>query len=106
MKHEPRIWPNPALFVQAQAPDEPVALFCPAALQERARVFAEGFAGLVSYAVKANPDEAVLSNLAAAGITTFDVASPWEMAQVRAAVADAVLHYNNPVRTHLCHFPW
>ena len=75
-------------------------LFCaPPVLQDSARTFLDGFPGLVSYAVKANPDPLVLSRFAAAGITTFDVASPREMEIARAAVPGAVLHYNNPVRS-------
>jgi ornithine decarboxylase len=64
-----------------------------------ARRFRAGFPGLVTYAVKANPHPAVLSNLVAAGITAFDVASPAEMEAVRAASPDAVMHYNNPMRS-------
>ena len=41
----------------------------------------------------------MLANLAAAGISTFDVASPGEMAAVRAVCPQASLHYNNPVRS-------
>ncbi|MFC6584538.1 type III PLP-dependent enzyme [Sulfitobacter aestuariivivens] len=63
------------------------------------RAFQQGFDGLVTYAVKANDRPEVLSNLAAAGLTCFDVASPAEMAAARAACPDAVLHYNNPMRS-------
>lgn len=92
-------WSDPIAHLVRQVPDEPVLYFSPDRLQATARAFREGFAGLVTYAVKANPGEEVLANLVAAGITAFDVASPEEMRAVRALCPDAVLHYHNPVRS-------
>ena len=80
-------------------PDRPVLYFMPARLREAVARFRDGFPGLTTYAVKANDAPAVVENLAAAGIGGFDVASPQEMAAVRALNAQAVLHYNNPVRS-------
>ena len=93
------IWANPAEYLQRTETEAPVLFFAPAALQARARRFLDGFPGLVTYAVKANPDEEVIENLAAAGVRGFDVASPEEIALVRRLVPDAALHYNNPVRS-------
>ncbi len=92
------IWTNPVEFLRATGPNDPVLFLSPAALQAQARRFLEGFPGLVTYAVKANPEEAVILNLSAAGVNAFDVASPEEIALIRRLVPDAVLHYNNPVR--------
>lgn len=92
-------WLSPERHLQRIQPDEAVMYFSPVALQNAAHRFLDGFPGLVTYAVKANPGEAVLVNLAAAGLTAFDVASPTEMEAVRAVCPDAVLHYNNPVRS-------
>nr|WP_306151605.1 type III PLP-dependent enzyme [Roseovarius sp. MMSF_3281] len=92
-------WHDPRTHLMRQAPDSAVLYFCPATLQATARRFQAGFDGLVTYAVKANPGEEVLGNLVAAGIRAFDVASPREMYAVRAVCPDAVLHYNNPVRS-------
>jgi len=92
-------WPDPKAHLIRHAPDEPTLYFCPAILQATARRFLSGFDGLVTYAVKANPGEEVLGNLVAAGVRVFDVASPREMYAVRAICPDAVLHYNNPVRS-------
>ena len=99
MRNELAIWPSPERYVTRMAPDRPVLCFAPDVLQATARRFLEGFEGLVTYAVKANDDPAVLANLVAAGIEAFDVASPAEMARVRAVKGDAVLHYHNPVRS-------
>lgn len=93
------VWPSVPAYLATARPTEPVWLFAPQVLQATARHYLEGFAGLVSYAVKANPDEAVLNNLAAAGVRAFDVASPAEIRLLRRLLPGAALHYNNPVRS-------
>ncbi len=93
------IWSTPTEYLRTNHPENPVLLFAPAALQATARRFIDGFPGLVTYAVKSNPDEAVVQNLVAAGIRGFDVASPFEIALIRRLAPDAALHYHNPVRS-------
>jgi ornithine decarboxylase len=93
------IWTNPSEYLVRNTPDDPVMFFSPAVLQATARRFIDGFPGLVTYAVKSNPDRIVIENLAAAGIRGFDVASPEEIRLIRRLVPDAALHYNNPVRS-------
>ncbi len=73
--------------------------FSPSTLQATARRFIDGFPGMVTYAVKSNPEEVVIENLAAAGIRGYDVASPHEIRMIRRIAPDAALHYNNPVRS-------
>lgn len=90
---------DPVTHIRRERPDHAVIYFCPRVLQQTAARFLEGFPGLVTYAVKANDRAEVLENLAAAGITAFDVASPAEMAAVRRIAPEARLHYNNPVRS-------
>ncbi len=92
-------WPGPIHHLSRKKPDNAVLYFCPAVLQATARAFQAGFPGLVTYAVKANPNKHVLENLVAAGLSAFDVASPAEMQAVRSVAPDALLHYNNPVRS-------
>lgn len=99
MQHLDTPQANPRAHLLRQTPDHPVLYFSPAALQAQARAFLAGFDGEVTYAVKANPDPAVLDNLVMAGLEAFDVASPAEMAAVRGARPDARLHYHNPVRS-------
>lgn len=98
MKPQP-FWSTPDAHLRKMQPDQVQMYLCPAVLQQTARRFQTGFDGLVSYAVKANPAPEVLDNLVAAGLRAFDVASIPEMEAVRAACPDAVLHYNNPVRS-------
>lgn len=99
MRNDPALWPSPIWHLKKFAPDAPVLYFAPEVLQATACRFIDGFAGLVTYAVKANDHETVLTNLVGAGVRAFDVASPLEMARVRRVAPDAVLHYHNPVRS-------
>ncbi len=92
------IWSNPTEYLRTMQPENPVLFFAPQALQAMAQRFVAGFPGMVTYAVKSNPSDEVIENLAAAGIRAFDVASPFEIALIRKLVPDAGLHYNNPVR--------
>ncbi|EEW24702.1 type III PLP-dependent enzyme [Rhodobacter ferrooxidans] len=92
------IWTNPSEYLRVVTPENPVMFFSPAVLQASARRFLDGFPGLVTYAVKSNPEEVVIENLSAAGIRGFDVASPAEMRMIRRLCPDAAMHYNNPVR--------
>ncbi len=93
------IWASPSDYFRQNQPDRPVCFFAPKVLHASLDEFQQGFPGLVTYAVKANPLREVLENLVAAGLSGFDVASPVEISQVRAVCQNAVLHYNNPVRS-------
>ena len=79
---EQTLLPTPERWLARSCPDDPVFFFCPVRLQQVARRFREGFPGLVTYAVKANPAPEVLDGLVAAGVRAFDVASPAEMARL------------------------
>jgi ornithine decarboxylase len=92
------IWTNPTEFLRAQQPENPVLFFSPSALQAAARRFIDGFPGMVTYAVKSNPGEEVIENLAAAGVRGYDCASAFEIDLIRRLAPDAAIHYNNPVR--------
>ncbi|ETX14484.1 ornithine decarboxylase [Roseivivax halodurans JCM 10272] len=90
---------DPVAHLVRHRPDAPVFFFRPGTLAATARLFAGGFPGQVTYAIKANPAPEILATLAASGIAAFDVASPQEMRAVRTVCPRAVLHYNNPVRS-------
>jgi len=68
-------------------------------LQKQASLFRESFSGETSYAVKANAEAPVMTELVNAGINVFDVASPHEMKLVRDILPSATLHYHNPIRS-------
>jgi ornithine decarboxylase len=93
------VWENPSAYLAALTPEDTIFFLDRSALAARARQFIEGFPGLVTYAVKANPDRVVIRGLAEAGVAAFDVASPAEIALIRAQVPEAALHYHNPVRS-------
>ena len=92
------IWTNPTEMIRNMQPENPVLFFAPSVVQANARRFIDGFPGLVTYAVKSNPGEAMVENLAAAGVRGFDCASPFEIDLIRRLAPDAAIHYNNPVR--------
>ena len=92
------VWDNPAEIIRNLQPEHPVMVFAPTVLQDRAKAFLTGFPGLVTYAVKSNPDEAVIQNLVTAGIKGFDVASPFEIDLIGRMAPAAARHYHNPVR--------
>lgn len=93
------IWANPSELLRTQQPENPVMFFAPMVLQATARRFLQGFPGLVTYAVKSNPDEMVIQNLVAAGVKGFDVASPYEIEMIGRLAPGAARHYHNPVRS-------
>ena len=93
------IWANPSELLRTQQPENPIMFFAPTVLQATAKRFLDGFPGLVTYAVKSNPDEMVIQNLVAAGVTGFDVASPFEIEMIGRLAPGAARHYNNPVRS-------
>lgn len=96
--HAP-VWPNPQALIADIAPDHPAICIAPTRLRARAEKFLTEFPGLVSYAVKANPETMVLMHLIEAGVTAFDVASPTEIDTVRKLRPSAALHYHNPVKS-------
>ena len=93
------LWPSVEAFLAAERPEEPVFLLSPAAVTEGARRFLDAFPGLVTFAVKSNPEPAVLLGLIAAGVTGFDVASAEEIRLIRRLAPEAAIHLHNPVKT-------
>ena len=79
-------------------PDVPIYGFRPQVLQQDAQRFLAVFPGKTAYAVKTNGEPAILENLVAAGVGTFDVASPQEFVAARGAKPDCELLYMHPVK--------
>jgi ornithine decarboxylase len=100
--------PLPAVdeLVRRLAPDEPLHCLRPATLRATAGRFVSAFAAAapagipaeVLYAVKCNPEPAVLRALAAGGVRHFDCASPAEIRLVRQMFPHAHIHYMHPVK--------
>jgi ornithine decarboxylase len=85
-------------LVATQRPEEPMHCLRPAMLSATARDFVAAFPGVVMYAVKCNPEPAVLRALHDGGITHFDCASINEVSLVRQMFPDAAIHFMHPVK--------
>lgn len=90
--------PSVAQALFARLPDLPMVCLRPAVATREARRFTAAFAGDVLYAVKCNPDEAVLRALAAGGVRHFDAASIAEIRLVRRLFPLAAIHFMHPVK--------
>jgi ornithine decarboxylase len=94
----PAALPTVDAIVAELRPEEPLHCLRPATLAATARTFIAAFPGDVLYAVKCNPDPAVLRAMWAGGVRHFDCASPAEVALVRQMFADAHIHFMHPVK--------
>ena len=88
-------------IVTAERPYEPLHCLRPAVITANARTFCRAFPGEVLYAVKCNPDPAVLRTVWAGGVRHFDCASAAEIALVRTMFPGAAIHFMHPVKSHL-----
>ncbi len=95
----PALLPSVADLVAVERPDVPMHCLRPTAIAAAARSFVTGFPGDTLYAVKCNPDPAVLRALWAGGVRHFDCASINEVALVRSMFADAAIHFMHPVKS-------
>jgi ornithine decarboxylase len=86
-------------LVTALRPAEPMHCIRPAAAAGAAEAFVAAFPGDVLYAVKCNPDPAVLRALWAGGVRHFDCASIAEVALVRGMFPGAEIHFMHPVKS-------
>jgi ornithine decarboxylase len=85
--------PAVADLVAVERPEEP--MHC---LRPTATAFVAGFPGDVLYAVKCNPEPAVLRAVHEGGVRHFDCASAAEIALVRTMFADAHIAFMHPVK--------
>jgi ornithine decarboxylase len=94
----PSLLPTVADVIAVERPEEPVHCLRPAAIMAAAGAFVAAFPGDVMYAVKCNPDPAVLRTVWAGGVRHFDCASANEVALVRTMFPDAAIHFMHPVK--------
>ena len=99
MMHETPNWPDPRAHIVAAYARYGDGVFLSGGIAGHGAPLPAGFDGLVTYAVKANAGEEVLTNLVAAGIRAFDVASPREMYAVRASAPTRCCIITIPVRS-------
>jgi ornithine decarboxylase len=79
-------------------PDAPLHCIRPATIAGAARAFLAAFPGETLYAVKCNPEPAVLRALWRGGVRRFDCASEAEVRLVRSMFPDASIHFMHPVK--------
>jgi ornithine decarboxylase len=80
-------------------PTEPVHCLRPAALRRNAETFLAAFPGTTMYAVKCNPEPAVLRALWEGGVRHFDCASIAEVALIRSMFPAAQIHFMHPIKS-------
>jgi ornithine decarboxylase len=96
--------PNEALprsvdaLVARLCPEEPLHCLRPATIEGAARAFLAAFPGETLYAVKCNPEPAVLRALWRGGVRRFDCASIGEVRLVRTMLPGAAIHFMHPVK--------
>ncbi|MDR3536259.1 MAG: type III PLP-dependent enzyme [Acetobacteraceae bacterium] len=90
--------PTVDAVIAAERPEDPMHCLRPATVAATARAFIAAFPGDVLYAVKCNPDPAMLRAVAAGGVTHFDCASLPELRLVRQMFPDAELHFMHPIK--------
>ncbi len=95
------IYPHAGAVLKAVRPEKPIRLWRPKTLAASAQAFLAAFSGTAFYAVKANPDDATLRELWAAGIRAFDVASLAEIQQVATLLPAAKMAFMHPIKSPL-----
>jgi len=95
----PAALPRVDTLVARERPSEPLVCLRPAAIAAASRRFVRAFPGDVLYAVKCNPEPAVLRAVWAGGVRHFDCASLPEIALVRRLLPRAAVHFMHPVKS-------
>jgi ornithine decarboxylase len=91
--------PRVDALVAKLRPEEPLHCIRPAAITAAAATFVQAFNGDTLYAVKCNPEPAVLRALWEGGIRHFDCASIAEITLVRRLFPGAEIHFMHPVKS-------
>ncbi|HME28138.1 MAG TPA: type III PLP-dependent enzyme [Acetobacteraceae bacterium] len=86
-------------LIAVERPEEPMHCMRPATVEATAREFVDAFPGDVLYAVKCNPEPAMLRAVHAGDVSHFDCASISEVALVRQMFSDAAIHFMHPVKS-------
>ncbi|MBR0665802.1 type III PLP-dependent enzyme [Roseomonas hellenica] len=97
-KSRPALLPAVDDLVALARPEEPMLCLRPEVLADTARAFRRAFPGETLYAVKCNPDAAVLRALWEGGVRHFDCASIGEVRQVRGLFPAAEIHFMHPIK--------
>jgi ornithine decarboxylase len=91
--------PTVASTVRMLRPEEPLHCIRPGVIAASSRAFTQAFRGDVLYAVKCNPEPAVLRAVWEGGVRHFDCASISEVSLVRRLFPSAAIHFMHPVKS-------
>jgi ornithine decarboxylase len=91
--------PSVSEMVAKLRPEVPLHCIRPAVITAAAGAFVNAFNGEVLYAVKCNPEPAVLRAIWAGGVRHFDCASIAEVTLVRRLFPGAAIHFMHPVKS-------
>ncbi len=91
--------PSVAGSVASLRPEEPLHCIRPEVIAASSRAFVQAFNGDVLYAVKCNPEPAVLRAVWEGGVRHFDCASISEVSLVRRLFPGAEIHFMHPVKS-------
>jgi ornithine decarboxylase len=99
LRADSNVLPSVAEMVKTLSPSEPLHCIRPAVISDAARAFSAAFNGDVLYAVKCNPEPAVLRAIWEGGVRHFDCASISEVTLVRRLFPGAHIHFMHPVKS-------
>ena len=91
--------PTVSEMVAKLRPEEPLHCIRPETITNATRAFVQAFNGEVLYAVKCNPEPAVLRAVWNGGVRHFDCASIAEVSLVRRLLPGAEIHFMHPVKS-------
>jgi len=86
-------------LVNSLKPDYPVYCIRPNEIKKSVNFFRENFPGKILYAVKTNPNEKIIKQIIANGISEFDVASLNEIKLISKIFPEAKLHFMHTIKS-------
>ncbi len=86
-------------LVNSLQPDYPVYCIRPNEIKKSVNFFKENFPGKILYAVKTNPNEKIIKQIIASGISEFDVASLNEIKLINKIYPEAKLHFMHTIKS-------
>ena len=86
-------------LVNSLKPDYPVYCIRPSEIKKSVNFFKENFPGKILYAVKTNPNEKIIKQIIANGVSEFDVASLNEIKLINKIYPDAKLHFMHTIKS-------
>jgi len=86
-------------LVNLLKPDYPVYCIRPNEIKKSVNFFKENFPGKILYAVKTNPNEKIIKQIIANGVSEFDVASLNEIKLINKIYPEAKLHFMHTVKS-------